>query len=185
MDFSVKPKKPPPPALTNNIKMEIIPTEIKWKIHALFTLYFTLWSYFFCWCSLNQKGDFQTKTKKANMHVLHAFSAFIQFCIFKLVSVPNFTLNSFEFWDQIFPKSVFLVQNRRSSHHNWIPHIWLSLGFKFIFKLTILISWTKFAQNWYSKKLHFCMCPWSLLTILNLFARWPTDTTTFQCFFSF
>ena len=22
--------------------------------------------------------------------------------------------------------------------------------------------WTKFAQNWYSKKLHFCMCPWSL-----------------------
>ena len=101
------------------------------------------------------------------------------------IQISLSTLNSLEFWDQIFPKRVFLVQNRKSSHHNWILHIWLRLGSKFQVKLAILISWTKFAQNWYSNKLHFCMCPWSLLTILNLFARWPTDTTTFQCLFSF
>ena len=29
------------------------------------------------------------------------------------------------------------------------------------------------------------MCPWSLLTILTLFARWPTDTTALQCRLSF
>ena len=134
----------------------------------------------FCQCSLNQKGDLQTKTKKANMHILHALNAFNEFCIFKSVSVPNFTWNNFEFWDQIFPKRVFLVQNRKSSHHNWILHIWLRLGSKFQFKLTILIFWTKFAQNWYSKKLHFCMYPWSLLTILNLFARWQQTRQHFS-----
>ena len=94
------------------------------------------------------------------------------------------TLTSFEFWDHIFPKRVFLVQNRQSSYHNWILHIRLRLGSKFQLKMTILIFWKKFAQNWFSKKLHFCLCPWSLLTLLTLFARWPTDTTTLQCLFS-
>ena len=92
-----------------------------------------------------------------------------------------------QFWilRQVFTKRVFLVQNRKSSHHNWILHIRLRLGSKFQLKLTILIFWTKFAEKWYSKKFHFCMCPWSLLTISDLFARWPTDTTTLQCSFSF
>ena len=27
--------------------------------------------------------------------------------------------------------------------------------------------------------LHFCVRPWFLLTILNFFVRWPTDTTVF------
>ena len=139
------------------------------------------WQIFFCRCSLNQKRYFQTKTKKANTH---AFNAFNEFCIFKLVSLPNLTLSSFEFLDQIFQKRVFLVQNRKISHHNWNLHIWLRLGSKFKLKLTILIFWSKIAQNWYSKKLYFCMCPWSLFTVLNLFARWPTDMT-FQCLFSF
>ena len=94
------------------------------------------------------------------MHILHAFNAFSEFYIFKSVSVPNFTLNSCEFWDQSFPKRVCLVQNRKSWHPNWILHIWLRLGSKFQFKLTILIFWTKFSQNWYCKKLHFCMFYW-------------------------
>ena len=93
----------------------------------------------FCRCSFNQKGDFQTKTKKANMHILYAFNAFNEFCIFKLALVPNFTLNSFEFWDQTFPKRVFLVHNRKSSHRNLILHIRLRRGSKFQSKLTILI----------------------------------------------
>ena len=32
--------------LTDNIKMDKIPTKINWKIHALFTLYFKFWKYF-------------------------------------------------------------------------------------------------------------------------------------------
>ena len=51
------------------------------------------------------------------------------------------TLTSFEFWDHIFPKRVFLVQNRQSSYHNWILHIRLRLGSKFQLKMTILIFW--------------------------------------------
>ena len=41
----ITPTPPPPPLfLTANIKMERIPTKIKWKIHALFTMYFvTFW----------------------------------------------------------------------------------------------------------------------------------------------
>ena len=63
----------------------------------------------FCRRSFNQKWDLQKKMKKANMHILHAFNAFNELCIFKLVSVPNFTLSSSEFWHQIFPKRIFLV----------------------------------------------------------------------------
>ena len=101
----------------------------------------------FCRCSLNQKGYFQTKRKKVNMDILRALNAFNKFFIFKLFSVPNFTLNSFEFWDQVFPKRVFLVQNRKSSHNNWILHIWVRLGSKFQVKLITLIFWTKFVQK--------------------------------------
>ena len=30
-----------------------------------------------------------------------------------------------------------------------------------------------------TQKLHFCMRPWLLLTILNFYERGPTDTTVF------
>ena len=44
----------------------------------------------------------------------------IEFCIFELVWVPNFILNSFEFWDQVYPKRVFLVEYEKTEHHHWI-----------------------------------------------------------------
>ena len=46
--MSVKQNSPPPLSLflMDKINMEIIPIKIKWKIHAPFTLYFKLWSYF-------------------------------------------------------------------------------------------------------------------------------------------
>ena len=132
---------------------------------------------FFFWTKVNEKRVLPNKNEKV--------STTNEFCIFKLVLAPNFTLNSFEFYDQMFPKMVFLVQNWKSSHHIWILHIRLRLGSKFQLELTILIFWTKFAQNWYSKKLHVCISPWSLLIILNVFARWPTNKTTFQYLFPF
>ena len=126
---------------------------------------------------VNQKGYFQRKTKKVNITN--------EFWIFKLVWVPNFTLKSVEFWDQICPKRVFQVKNRKSSYHNWILHIRLSLVSKFQLKMTILIFWAKFAQNWFSKKSYFCLCSCSLLTILTLLAMWPIDAAMLQCLFSF
>ena len=49
--------------------------------------------------------------------------------------------------DQICPKRVILVQNRKIRHHHWILHIQISLSTKFQHKLIILIFWTKFASK--------------------------------------
>ena len=42
----------------------------------------------------------------------------LEFCIFKLVSVPNLP-NNYNFLDQICPKRVFLVENRKIELHHW------------------------------------------------------------------
>ena len=51
--------------------------------------------------------------------------------------------------EQICPKKVFPVQSRTNAHHHRIQRIVISLGAKFHFKQTVLISWTKFAQKGY------------------------------------
>ena len=69
----------------------------------------------------------------------------------------------------------------KSEHNHWILHNQISLGTKFQLKLTILILQTKFTQWGYfrrkAEKSHICLCLWSLLTILNVSAQGPTDTT--------
>ena len=72
------------------------------------------------------KWLFLVKNKKVDITM--------EFCIFELVKVPNFTLNNFEFWDQICPKWVFLVKNRKSEHHHWVLHISIWLGTIFYIK---------------------------------------------------
>ena len=44
--FRLLSKTPPFLVLTGKIKMDGIPTKIKWKIHTLFTLYLKFWKYF-------------------------------------------------------------------------------------------------------------------------------------------
>ena len=39
------------------------------------------------------------------------------------------------------------AENRKSGHHHWILHIWISLSAKFQLKLTILIFRTKITQK--------------------------------------
>ena len=51
----------------------------------------------------------------------------IEFSIFKLIEVPNISLN----WPNLRKKNVFLVENRKSEHNHWILHIRISLGAKF------------------------------------------------------
>ena len=83
---------------------------------------------------------FQSKTDKIDTT--------IEFCIFELAFVSNFTLtNDFEFLDQICPRKIFMVKNRKSKHHHWIPLIQISLGTKFQLKLTILNFLTRFTQK--------------------------------------
>ena len=45
--------------------------------------------------------------------------------------------NNFDFFEQIYPKRVFLVESRK--HHHWILHIWIGLGTKFQLRPNIFI----------------------------------------------
>ena len=75
---------------------------------------------------------FRSKTDKINTTT--------ECCIFELVFISNFTLNKqFWFFDQIYPRQVFMFKNRKSEHYHWIPLIQISLGTKLKLKLTILI----------------------------------------------
>ena len=78
-----------------------------------------------------KKGYFWSKRKKVNTTM--------EFWIFKLFLAP------FEFLDQICPKGVFLIKNRKLEHPHWILHIWIGLATKLQLKFTILFFWTKFS----------------------------------------
>ena len=90
------------------------------------------------WTKFAKKGSyFLSKTNKIDTTV--------EFCIFELVFVYQISLwtNNFEFWDQICPRQIFILNNRKSELHHWILIIQISLGTKFQFKLTILIFLTR------------------------------------------
>ena len=118
------------------------------------------------------KWLFLVKNKKVDITM--------EFCIFELVKVPNFTLNNFEFWDQICPKWVFLVKNRKSEHHHWVLHISIWLGTIFYFKqFRILgtnlpkmgISGQK--QEKVNTTIEFCM--FKLVLVPNFILKQTTD----------
>ena len=90
------------------------------------------------WIKLTQKGYLRTKKMKI----------FIEFYIFKLIKILNFSFNK-QFWfsEKISEKSILLVENTKNEHHYWILHIEISLSTNFQFKLTIAYFWTKFAKK--------------------------------------
>ena len=51
------------------------------------------------------------------------------------------------FLDQICPKRIILVENRKRQYHHWIVYIRIGLHTKFQLRLTILIFGAKFAQK--------------------------------------
>ena len=74
----------------------------------------------------------------------------IEFCIFKLVYVPNFKLN----WQFLFLGPNLLKNNSFSFKQKkwiqyWTVHIQICLGTKFQLKMTICIFWTISAQKGY------------------------------------
>ena len=75
----------------------------------------------------------------------------IEFCIFELVLVPNFSLNwQFTFFGPYLPKKVISSLNQNSEYHLSILHVQINLNFKSKLKVTILIFWAKFAQKVFS-----------------------------------
>ena len=123
------------------------------------------------WTKFSQKGCFQPKTEKV--------SSAIEFCIFELVYLLNFSWNwQFWFFGPNFPKKVSPVQNRKSEQRHWILHIRISLFTKFQLKLTILIFWTKFVQKGYfqskTEKVNITIkfCIFKLVQVPNFSLHW-------------
>ena len=75
------------------------------------------------------------------------------------------------FLDQICPKQVFPLWDRKSEHHHWILHTWLSLGATFQLKLTILIFGPNFL-NKYAVYL-FGICCIKFTSRSNIFTENP------------
>ena len=70
-----------------------------------------------------------------------------------LVSLgTKFQLKMTIFFDQIFRKTLFLVENEKTEQHLWIVYIRIKLATKFSLKLTILITLNKFAKKEYSDR---------------------------------
>ena len=93
------------------------------------------------WTKFAKKGSyFQCKTDNIDMT--------IEFCIFELVfNQISLWTNNVEFLDQICLTKIFMVKNRKSEHHYWIPPIQICLCTKFQLKLTILIFLIRFTQK--------------------------------------
>ena len=78
-----------------------------------------------------------SRVKRKNVNVT------VEFCIFKLALVPNFSLNwQLKFFDPICPKWAFCVENRKREHYCWVLHIRISVHTKFQLKLTTSSFWT-------------------------------------------
>ena len=75
----------------------------------------------------------------------------ISLCIkFNLMylSLCIFVSSNFEFLDEICPRKIFMVKNRKIEHHHWIPLIQISLGTTFHLKLAILTRFTQKGFFW-------------------------------------
>ena len=91
-----------------------------------------------------KRSYFQSKINKIDITT--------EFCIFKLVfhQVSLWT-NNFKFFDQICPRKIFMVKNRKvEHHHHQILLIQIGLSTEFQFKLTILSFLTGFNQKEFS-----------------------------------
>ena len=90
------------------------------------------------------------KTKKGISNFFKKKKITIEFYIFELVYVRNFSFNK-QFWllEKISKKRILPVENRKNEHQHRILHIRISLDTNFQLKLTILIFFTKFTKNGY------------------------------------
>ena len=55
--------------------------------------------------------------------------------------------NNFDSLEQLSPKTILPVENRKKEDQHWILHIWVSLGTKSQLKMNILNFWTRFSTK--------------------------------------
>ena len=88
------------------------------------------------WINFSHSALFHTKARVSLKY-------FVTDCRFQ----SSASTNNFDFLDQIYPKKVFMFENRKSEHHHWILHIRIVLGTKFQLRLTIFIFWANLPKK--------------------------------------
>ena len=108
------------------------------------------------------KRSFVIENEKSKHHY--------RLCMFELVSA----LNNFDFLDQIYPKKIFLFENRKSELQHWIAHVRIIAVTEFQLKVIISTFLTKFAQKQYfsSKETSELHC-WVLHIRISLGTKFP------------
>ena len=101
---------------------------------------------FWTWFTKKGLSDLKVKkkTKKTTKNQIT-----IEFCIFELVCVLNFSFNKiFWFFGTNFRKRGYMQSKTGTiEHHHWILHIRIRSITKFQLDLTTLIFWTKFPKK--------------------------------------
>ena len=86
------------------------------------------------------KNSSSTQKKKWTASLNFAYSNYSRYQI-------SASTDNFYFLNQICPRRVFLITNRKSEHYHSILHVRISVSTKFLLKLIILFFWAKFAQK--------------------------------------
>ena len=102
----------------------------------------------------------------------------IEFCIFELIYVTNFTLNE-QFWilgSNFAQKTVFPVENGKSEHRHRILHIWIGCGNKFHLKQFLILG-LNFPKNSISgRKLKKWTSPWYTVVFLTIWHTYSSNS---------
>ena len=101
---------------------------------------------FWTWFTKKGLSDLKVKKKKKQKTKNQIT---IEFCIFELVCVLNFSFNKiFWFFGTNFQKRGYMQSKTGTiEHHHWILHIQIRSITKFQLDLTTLIFWTKFPKK--------------------------------------
>ena len=92
------------------------------------------------WAKFAQKGYFQSKTERMNIHwILHVR--------IRVGTKFQLKMRILIFLDEICPKRVITLQNKKSEQYHWILHIRISLGTKFRLQLVILTFCANLPKN--------------------------------------
>ena len=114
------------------------------------------------WTKFDQKGYFRSKTKKQTPSMNFAYLNYSRYQI-------SGETDNFWFLGPNLTKKDTSGLKQKSEHHQWILHIWITLGIKSQVKLTSF----DFLDTLCPKRVFpvsnrkFCMRGWSLLTKLN------------------
>ena len=65
-----------------------------------------------------------------------------------------------------------MVRNRKSEHHHWIPHIQISLGTKFLLKLTFFFNFSSLKQKKWTQHIFYIILHIQISLVRSFGSNW-------------